>query len=96
MPEGIITTHNVRPTVDGPALEVVAALDAGEVVPGMYVHIPLNGMLDLTVPVVAVAHEGKTQLRIVLDCGDEAGGAELVAAFNFAAETLWVSGTGER
>jgi hypothetical protein len=93
-PEGIITTREVRRTADGRALEVLATLDAGEVVPGMFVHIPLNGMLDLTVPVAAVTHENDTQLRLVLDCGDEAGGAELVAACNF--EALWVLATGER
>ena len=95
MPEGIITTHAVRPTPDGLALEVVATLDAGEVVPGMFVHIPLNGMLDLTVRVSAVTRERDSRLRLVLDCGDEPGGAELVGAFNFEAETLWVLDTGE-
>ncbi len=95
MPEGIITTHEVRPTSDGRALEVVATLDAGKVVPGMFVHIPLNGMLDLTVRVSAVAPESEGRLRLVLDCGDEAGGAELVEAFNFESETLWVLESGE-
>jgi hypothetical protein len=96
MPEGIITTRDVRPTTDGRALEVVATLDAGEVVPGMFVHIPLNGMLNLTVPVAEVTHESNGQLRLVLDCGGEAGDAELIAAFNFESETLWVLATGER
>jgi hypothetical protein len=95
MPEGIITTHDVRPTTDGRALEVVATLDAGEVVPGMFVHIPLNGMLDLTVRVSSVAAEGLNHLRLVLDCGGEPGGADIVAAFDFASETLWVLETGE-
>jgi hypothetical protein len=95
MPEGIITTHDVRPTSDGLGLEVIATLDAGEIVPGMFVHIPLNGMLDLTVKVSAVTRESENRLRLVLDCGDEPGGAELLAAFNFEAETLWVLETGE-
>jgi MYXO-CTERM domain-containing protein len=55
MPEGIITTRTVRATPDKRAVEVIASLDAGEVVPGMFVHIPLNGMLDFTVPVVSVS-----------------------------------------
>jgi hypothetical protein len=96
MPEGIITTRDVRPTKDGRGLEVVATLDAGEVVPGMFVHIPLNGMLNLTVPVAAVTHESDNHLRLVLDCGGEAGDAGLIAAFNFDSETLWVLETGER
>jgi hypothetical protein len=95
MPEGIITTHDVRPIADGRALEVIATLDAGEVVPGMLVHIPLNGMLDRTVKLLSVTREGNSRLRLVLDCGDEPGGAELVAAFNFETETLWVLETGE-
>ena len=92
MPEGIITTRDVRPTADGRDLEVVATLDAGEVVPGMFVHIPLNGMLNLTVPVAEVTRECDNQLRLVLDCG---GDADLIAAFNFESETLWVLATGE-
>jgi hypothetical protein len=84
----------VRPSSDGPALEVVATLDAGEVVPGMFVHIPLNGMLDLTVRVSSVAPEAGNRLRLVLDCGDAPGGAEFVEALNFGSETLWVLETG--
>jgi hypothetical protein len=95
MPEGIITTHEVQFTTDGRALDVIATLDAGEIVPGMFVHIPLNGMLDLTVKVSAVTHESENRLRLGLDCGDEPSAAELVAAFNFEAETLWVLKTGE-
>ena len=95
MPEGIITTHEVRPTADGLALEVTATLGAGEVVTGMFVHIPLNGMLDLTVRVSAVVAESANRIRLVLDCGDEPGGAELIAAFNFGDETLRVLRTGE-
>jgi hypothetical protein len=95
MPEGIITTHDLRSTSDGLALEAVATLDAGEVVPGMFVHIRLNSMLDLTVRVSAVAREGVSRIRLVLDCGDEPGRAELLAAFNFESETLWVLETGE-
>jgi hypothetical protein len=96
MPEGIITTHEVRPTEDRCAVEVIATLDAGEVVPGMFVHIPLNGMLDLTVEVSAVTHDKERRVRLVLDCGDEPDGAELIVAFNFEGETLWVSETGDR
>lgn len=95
MPEGIISTCDVRLTPDGRSVEVIATLDAGEVVPGMFVHIPLNGMLDLTVRVSAVASEPENRIRLVLDCGEEAEGAELVKAFNFKDETLWVLETGE-
>jgi hypothetical protein len=95
MPEGIITARKVRPTSDGRALEVAATLDAGEVLAGMFVHIPLNGMLDLTVRVSSVTPEGENRLRLVLDCGDEPGGAEFVEAFNFESETLRVLETGE-
>jgi len=95
MPEGIITTHAVRPISGGGDLEVIATLDAGEVVPGMFVHIPLNGMLDLTVKVSSVTHESGSRIRLVLDCGGEPGGAGFVAAFDFEAETLWVLETGE-
>ena len=95
MPEAIITTQTVRPTPDGRALEVVATLDAGEVTPGMFVHIPLNGMLDLTVQVSSVTRESGSQIQLVLDCGDETDGADFIAALNFEAETLWVLETGE-
>lgn len=96
MREGIITMCDVRHTADGRALEVAAKLDAGEVVPGMFVHILLNGLLDLTVPVASVAHGNGTRILLILDCGNEAAGAVLVAAFNFRAETLWVSDIRER
>jgi hypothetical protein len=95
MLEGIITTHDVRRTSDGRALEVVATLDAGEVLPGMFVHIPLNGMLDFTVRIQEVMPEAGGYLRLVLDCGDDPEGARLVMAFNFEDETLQVLETGE-
>jgi hypothetical protein len=95
MPEGIISAHDVQLTPDGRSVEVIATLDAGEVVPGMFVHIPLNGMLDFTVKVSAVASEAENRIRIVLDCGQETEGAEVVKAFNFKDETLWVLETGE-
>jgi hypothetical protein len=52
-------------------------------------------MLDLTVRVSAVTQEGKDRLRLLLDCGNEHTGVELIAAFNFADETLLVQETGE-
>jgi hypothetical protein len=95
MPEGIISTHEVRFTPDRRSVEVIATLDAGEVVPGMFVYIPLNGLLDLTVKVSEVFREAGNRVRLLLDCGEEAAGAELVKAFNFEDETLWVLETGD-
>jgi hypothetical protein len=94
MREGIITTRTIRATADNRAVEVIASLDAGEVVPGMFVHIPLN-MLDFTIPVASVAPAPDGCIRLVLDCGDEEDGADLVMMFNFEDETLWVLETGE-
>jgi hypothetical protein len=94
MPEGIISTNEVRFTSDGRALEVSATLDAGEVVPGMFVHVPLNGLLDLTVRVSSVAPEQPNRIRLILDCDDDGETAKLVKAFNFENETLWVLDTG--
>ena len=95
MPEGIITTRTVRATGDNRAVEVIASLDAGEVVAGMFVHIPLNGMLDFTVPVASVSPAPDGCIRLILDCGDEKDGADLVVMFNFEGETLRVLETGQ-
>jgi hypothetical protein len=95
MPEGIISTHDARLTPDGRSVEVIATTDAGEVIPGMFVHIPLSAMLDLTVRVSAISSEPENRIRLVLDCGEETEGAELVKAFFFERETLWVLETGE-
>lgn len=96
MPEAIISTHDVRLTSDGCAVEVIATLDAGEVVPGMFIHIPLNGMLDFTVQVAGVMHEQENRIRLIVDCGQDPQDAQIIMAFNFADETLWVLETGER
>jgi hypothetical protein len=95
MPEGIITTRSVRQSLNGRAVEVVAKLDAGEVVPGMFIHIPMNGMLNFTVRIEEVTPEADGCLRLVLDCGNDPEDAKLVMAFNFEDETLQVLETGE-
>ena len=95
MPEGIITTRSVRQTPDGRAVEVVAKLDAGEVVPGMFVHVPLNGMLNFTIRVGEITPEADGCIRLLLDCGNDSESAKLVMAFHFEDETLEVLATGE-
>ncbi|MFH5806011.1 hypothetical protein, partial [Alienimonas sp. DA493] len=77
-----------------PWLEVEATLDAGEVRPGMFLHIPMNCLLNLTVSIAAVEPAG-ARLRLELDCDDELD-ADLVAGFNFEGETLWVLEIEER
>lgn len=95
MPEGIITARIVRATADGGVVEVVATLDAGEVKPAMFVHIPLNGTLDVTVPIASVSPLPDGTLRLTLDCGEEDSIAEIVLALNFEGESLRVLDTGE-
>ena len=55
MADGTIIAKTVRAMPDGSAVEVMATLDAGEVHPGMFVHIPLNGSLDFTARIIAVS-----------------------------------------
>lgn len=74
---------------------MIATLDAGEVVAGMFIHIPLNGMLDFTVRISSITIEKENLLLIILDCGDEPEGVELIRAFYFESETLWVLDSGE-
>lgn len=95
MSEAIITTHKVRASPEKRAVEVFASLDAGEVIPGMFIHIPLNGMLDFTVRVREVSQLDGNRVRLVLDCGEDGDDAELVMAFNFGNETLLVQETEE-
>ena len=95
MPEAIITTRTVRETPDGRAVEVVAKLDAGEIEPGMFVHVPLNGMLNFSIRIEEVTPDADGSIRLLLDCGDDSESAKLVRAFNFEDETLQVLETGE-
>jgi len=95
MKEGVISTHAVRATPDGRGVEVVATLDAGEVVTGMFLHVPLNAQVDFTVRITAVRPDAGDRICLILDCGDSADDASLVMAFNFAGETLSVMETGE-
>jgi hypothetical protein len=94
MPEAIISTEQVRETQDGNA-EVIATIDAGEIIPGMFLHIPLNGQFNLTVRITEIVPQEGTRVRLVLDCGHDFEGASLVMAFHFEEETLWVLETGE-
>jgi hypothetical protein len=94
MPEAIISTECVQATLEGNAVEVVATLDVGEILPGMFLHIPLNSLLDFTVRIIEIAPLGGNHIRLVLDCGDDPDATDLVLAFNFADETLWVLETG--
>jgi hypothetical protein len=94
MREAIISTLAVRQASEGRSIEVIAMLDAGEVVPGMFLHLPLNSMLDLTLIVAAVTHDIEGRTHICLDCDNESEAA-FVVAFNFENETLWVTESGE-
>lgn len=95
MLEGLITTQTVRATADNCTVEVIASLDAGEVRPGMYLHIPLNRMLDFTVRVASISPTSDGYIKLLLDCGDESDGADLILMFNFEDETLLVLESGE-
>lgn len=95
MAEAIISTHQVRATQDGRAVEVIATLDAGEVVSGMFLHIPINNLLDFTVRIEEVVSLIGNEIRFVLSCGKETNQVNMVLAFNFEDETLWVLETGE-
>ncbi len=91
MSEGIISTHTFRETPDGKWIEVIATLDAGEALPGMFIHIPINGMLNFTLEVADVSPLDGGRIRILLEGGDGSG---LVMAFDFEDETLEVLSTG--
>ncbi len=95
MSEGIITTRTVRVTADQRTVEIVANLDAGEIEPGMFVHIPLSGTLDVTVPIASISSLPDGALRLILDCGEDDDFANLVVGLNFEQETLHVLETGE-
>jgi hypothetical protein len=96
MRELIITTQTVAMSPDRKSVEFVATLDAGELAPGMFVHIPMNPMLDITVAIKKVVPLSPPNFHVVLDCDDDEDGAALVMAFNFDNETLWVDEVGER
>jgi hypothetical protein len=94
MREAIISTLAVQKVSEGRSVEVIAMLDAGAVVPGMFLHLPLNSMLDLTLIVAKVTHDIEGRTHIFLDCNDESDAA-FVVAFNFENDTLWVTESGE-
>ncbi|WP_171189488.1 hypothetical protein [Alienimonas chondri] len=79
---------------NGDAVLLTAVLDAGEVLPGMFLNIPLNSMLNLTLLISSVAPIGDGLIRLTFDCDDSLD-ADLLTAFNFEAETLWVTEVGE-
>jgi hypothetical protein len=81
---------------DRKSVEFVATLDAGELARGMFLHIPMNSMLDFTVVIKKVAPLSPSNFHIVLDCDEDEDGAALVVALNFDNETLWVDEVGER
>lgn len=93
MREGIISIHDVRLLSDDCSLEVIATLDAGEVVPGMFVYIPMNISMDLVVKVSGVAPDSERLIRIVLDCEEV---PDIVKAFNLENQTLWVLETNDQ
>jgi hypothetical protein len=94
MREAIITTRAVSMSPDGKSVEFVATLDAGELAPGMFVHIPMNSMLDFTVAIREVLPLSPPNIHVILDCDNDEDGAALVLAFNFDNETLWVDEVG--
>jgi hypothetical protein len=81
---------------DRTSVEFVSTLDAGELAPGMFLHIPMNSMLDFTVAINKVVPLSPPNFHVVLDCDDDEDGAALVMAFNFNNETLGVDEVGER
>jgi len=96
MREAIITTHAVSKSPGGKSVEFVATLDAGELAPGMFIHIPINWSLDFTVPIKEVVPLSPPDVHVILDCGDDEDDVDLVLAFNFDDETLWVNESGEK
>lgn len=88
MREAIISTKSVAITPDKSAIEVVATVDEGSVSAGMYLHVPLNRSTDITVMISAVKPAADGQVRLILDCGDDPEGADMIHALNFADETL--------
>ena len=95
MREAIITTQTVSLSPDGKSVEFDATLDAGEIASGMFVHIPLNSMLDLTGMIKEVVLISPSKIHVILDCDNDEDTATLVLAFNFDNETLWVDERGE-
>jgi hypothetical protein len=95
MREAIVTTQAVSMSPDGKSVEFVATLDAGELAPGMFVHVPMNTMLDFTVTIKEVVSLSPPHIHVILDCDNDENEAALVLAFNFDNETLWVDEVGE-
>jgi hypothetical protein len=91
MPEATVTTQRVYLSPNRKAVEVVGTLDNGDIVPGMYLHVPINGLLDFTVPVKQITPLTPPYVHIILDCGGEEEGANIVLAFNFEDEMLRVT-----
>jgi hypothetical protein len=94
MREAVITTQAVSISPDGKSVEFFATLDAGELVSGMFIHIPMNSMLDFTVPIKEVVPLSPPNIHVVLDCDNGENVADLVLAFHFDNETLWVDELG--
>ena len=91
MTKAIITTHQVFSTKDGQDIEAIITLDEGEITSGMFLHIPLNGMIDATIPIREVISGEENRVRMILDCDKDAEMAEIFMAFDFENETLLVS-----
>ena len=92
MDESTIQTQKVILSATGKAVEVIAQVLQRQVHEGMFLRIPFNNMIDLTVAIEQAVIIDEDHVRLFLDCD---GDPELVLAFHFNDESLKVTSEGE-
>jgi hypothetical protein len=90
---GTVRTEEVRLSPDGGTVEVVAALEQGEVAAGMSLRVCLNRSTSVGFPIRQVTPLTLPLLLLTLDYKG-AEEAEFILMFNFAHETLDVVAEG--
>jgi hypothetical protein len=96
MREAIIATHAVSKSPDGKSVEFVATLDTDELVFRILVHIWINSNLEFTMTIKEVVLLSPPKIHVILGCDNDENNADLVLAFNFDNETLWINEVGEK
>jgi hypothetical protein len=94
MPEAIIHTETVAPVAQGDGVKVTARLLEGTIQEGMFLYIPLNRMVNVTLLIHEIhrADGDFITLLVATDGSEEA--TELITFLNFANETLFVRDEG--